>query len=167
MVAGALCFIPWPSAPDIAKNILFVAGYIIWDAFYTVANVPYGSLLSLISSDPGDRAALSTWRSIGSLLGNIATMVLIPLLIYDANQNIIGTRVFFVALIMGVIGFAAFQFMIRNTVERVEAEPPAKAESRSSTCSRPWATSSKTAPPSARRSRPWACSSACRARPRP
>lgn len=35
---------------------------------------------------------------------------------------------FFVALIMGVIGFAAFQFMIRNTVERVEAEPPAKAE---------------------------------------
>lgn len=128
VVAGALCFIPWPSAPDIAKNILFVAGYIIWDAFYTVANVPYGSLLSLISSDPGDRAALSTWRSIGSLLGNIATIVLIPLLIYDANQNIIGTRVFFVALIMGVIGFAAFQFMIRNTVERVEAEPPAKAE---------------------------------------
>lgn len=54
VVAGALCFIPWPSAPDIAKNILFVAGYIIWDAFYTVANVPYGSLLSLISSDPGD-----------------------------------------------------------------------------------------------------------------
>lgn len=58
VVAGALCFIPWPSAPDIAKNILFVAGYIIWDAFYTVANVPYGSLLSLISSYPGDRAAL-------------------------------------------------------------------------------------------------------------
>lgn len=40
VVAGALCFIPWPSAPDIAKNILFVAGYIIWDAFYTVPTCP-------------------------------------------------------------------------------------------------------------------------------
>ena len=39
-------------------------------AFYTVANVPYGSLLSLISNDPGDRASLSAFRSIGSLVGN-------------------------------------------------------------------------------------------------
>ena len=122
VVAGALCFVPWASAPAMAKNILFVAGYVLWDAFYTVANVPYGSLLSLISNDPGDRASLSAWRSVGSLIGQMATMVLLPLLIYDDNDNIIGSRVFFVALIMGVIAFFAFQFMIRNTVIRVEEE---------------------------------------------
>ncbi len=120
VVAGALCFVPWAGAPAVAKNILFVAGYVLWDAFYTVANVPYGSLLSLISNDPGDRASLSAWRSVGSLIGQMATMVLLPLLIYDNNDNIIGERVFFVALIMGVIAFFAFQFMIRNTVIRVE-----------------------------------------------
>ena len=40
LVAGALCFLPFPGAPDAIKTILFLAGYIIWDAFYTVANVP-------------------------------------------------------------------------------------------------------------------------------
>ena len=122
VIAGALCFVPWASAPAMAKNILFVAGYVLWDAFYTVANVPYGSLLSLISNDPGDRASLSAWRSVGSLVGQMATMVLLPLLIYDSNDNIIGSRVFFVALIMGIIAFFAFQFMIRNTEIRVEEE---------------------------------------------
>lgn len=115
LVAGALCFIPWQSAPAMAKNILFVAGYILWDAFYTIANVPYGSLLSLISEDPGDRASLSAWRSIGSLIGNMATMALLPMLIYDSNNNIVGEKVFIAALIMGVLGFIAFQFMIKKT----------------------------------------------------
>ena len=119
VVAGALCFIPLPNAPAMVKNILFVAGYVLWDAFYTVANVPYGSMLNLITEDPGERASLSAWRSIGSLVGNILAMVLIPMLIYDASNNIMGTRVFLIALVMGIIGFFAFQFMIRNTEVRV------------------------------------------------
>ncbi|MBQ9123584.1 MAG: MFS transporter, partial [Lachnospiraceae bacterium] len=49
IVAGALCFLPFPNAPLWAQMIIFVCGYVIWDAFYTIANVPYGSLLSLIS----------------------------------------------------------------------------------------------------------------------
>ena len=122
LVAGALCFVPLPNAPAMVKNILFLAGYVLWDAFYTIANVPYGSLLSLISEDAGDRASLSAWRSVGSLVGNMAAMVLLPMLIYDANQNIMGERVFLVALIMGFVGFLAFQFMIRNTEIRVSTD---------------------------------------------
>lgn len=120
LVAGALCFIPLPNAGRIAKIIIFIAGYVLWDAFYTIANVPYGSLLSLISADPGDRASLSAWRSVGSLVGNMATMVILPFIIYDENDNIIGNRVFLAALIMGVIGYIAFQWMIKNTEIRCE-----------------------------------------------
>ncbi|HOD92268.1 MAG TPA: MFS transporter [Clostridia bacterium] len=120
VVGGALCFIPWRSAPDIAKIIIFICGYVIWDAFYTIANVPYGSLLSLISKEPADRASLSAWRSVGALIGNILPMVILPILIYDSNNNIVGERVFIAALLMGILGFFAFQFMIRNTVIRVE-----------------------------------------------
>ena len=121
LVAGSACFIPWfKDATDVIKAIVFVSGYILWDAFYTIANVPYGSLLSLISDDPADRASLSAWRSIGSMIGNMVPMVILPMLIYDANNNILGERVFFVALLMGVLGFVAFQFMIRNTVIRVK-----------------------------------------------
>lgn len=144
LVAGALCFLPFPQAPAMVKNVLFIAGYILWDAFYTIANVPYGSLLSLISADTGDRASLSAWRSVGSLIGNMATMAILPMVIYEKVEQemllpgfdeagnptmvsqvvtvdkIMGERVFFIALIMGVIGFIAFQFMIRTTVIRCD-----------------------------------------------
>lgn len=120
IVGGALCFIPWRNAPNIAKILIFVFGYVLWDAFYTIANVPYGSLLSLISADPADRASLSAWRSVGAMAGNILPMVLLPAIIYDNNNNIVGVRVFIAALLMGVLGFIAFQFMIKNTVIRVQ-----------------------------------------------
>ena len=128
VVAGALCFVPLPNAPAMAKNIIFIAGYVIWDAFYTVANVPYGSLLGLISDDAGDRASLSAFRSVGSLVGNMVPMVILPFIIYDEEQNLVGEKVFMAALIMGILGFISFQFMIRNTEIRVEADVKAGEE---------------------------------------
>ena len=122
IVGGACCFLPFPNAPVWAKMIIFIAGYVVWDAFYTVANVPYGSLLSLISSKPADRASLSAWRSVGSIGGNMLPMIILPFIIYDANDNLIGERVFIAALIMGVLGFICFQFMIKNTEIREEKE---------------------------------------------
>ena len=122
LVAGAAMFIPLPGMPTMVKPILFIAGYCLWDAFYTVANVPYGSLLSLISDDPGDRASLSAFRSVGGLVGNILPMVLLPFIIYDENNVMQGERLFVAALVMGIIGFVCFQFMIRKTVIRVTAE---------------------------------------------
>ncbi len=122
IVGGALCFLPFPQAPVWAKFIIFIAGYVIWDAFYTIANVPYGSLLSIISNDPADRASLSAWRSVGSIFGNMLPMVILPFIIYDSDKNLVGWRVFLAALIMGVFGFICFQFMIRNTEIRVDTE---------------------------------------------
>ena len=120
IVGGACCFLPFPNAATWAKAIIFIAGYVVWDAFYTVANVPYGSLLSLISNDVKDRASLSAWRSIGSIFGNMLPMVILPFIIYDGDNNLIGERVFIAALIMGALGFICFQFMIRNTEIRVD-----------------------------------------------
>jgi len=136
-VAGALVFIPAPNASVVIKAILFIVGYVIWDACYTVANVPYGSMLSLVTEDAGERSQLSTWRSIGSMVGNMLPMVLLPMLIWhkevDANGNpvinpetgvqvetLLGGRVFVAALIMGVLGLIFFLFMIRNITIRVD-----------------------------------------------
>jgi len=82
LVAGALVFIPLPGAKTWLKAILFVVGYIIWDAFYTIANVPYGSMLNLVSDDKIHQAELSTWRSIGSMIGNIVPMIILPMIIW-------------------------------------------------------------------------------------
>ncbi len=172
LVGGAAVFLPFPGAPKVLKAILFVLGYIVWDAFYTIANVPYGSMLSLVTEDVGERAQLSTWRSIGSMIGNILPSTILPLLIWrkvkfdgttdflskieipkDAAdkfspENIVinpltkepyeigdevlspltgkpleillGDRVFWAALIMGIIGLLAFLFMIKNITIRVD-----------------------------------------------
>lgn len=168
LVGGAAVFLPFPNAPVMIKAVLFVFGYIIWDAFYTVANVPYGSMLSLITEDNAERAELSTWRSIGSAIGNVLPMVLLPTLIwqkvfYDGTDSfldkivipeeftaeqfltnpltgeayaigdqvlspetgkqveiLLGNRMFWVALIMGVIGFICFQFMLKNITIRAD-----------------------------------------------
>ncbi len=137
LVGGAAVFLPFPNAEVWLKAVLFIVGYIIWDAFYTVANVPYGSMLSLVTEDPGERAQLSTWRSVGSMVGNMLPSILLPMLIWekvvDANgnpvinpetneqvQQLLGDRVFWVALLMGVLGFIAFLFMIKTITIRVD-----------------------------------------------
>ena len=122
LVAGAAMFLPFPNLASWAKPVLFIAGYVLWDGFYTIANVPYGSLLSLISDDPGDRASLSAFRSVGGLVGNMFPMVVLPFIIYDKNNVMSGQRLFIAALVMGVFGFLCFQFMIRKTVIRVSTD---------------------------------------------
>ena len=128
IVGGACCFLPFPGAPVWAKFIIFIAGYVIWDAFYTIANVPYGSLLSLISDKPADRASLSAWRSVGSMVGNMLPMVILPFLIYNEDESLNGNMVFVAALVMGVLGFICFQFMIKNTTIRVDVESKCNEE---------------------------------------
>ena len=168
LIGGAAVFLPFPNAPTVIKAVLFIIGYIVWDAFYTIANVPYGSMLSLITTNEGERAQLSTWRSIGSIIGTVMPMAVLPMLIwkkvtYDDNfsfldqivvdsdvkdmfttnnpltgepykvgdavlnpltgeeiETLLGSRVFFVALIMGVIGFISFMIMLKLVTVRVD-----------------------------------------------
>jgi len=120
LFSGLFFFLPLPNAPKVMRCILFVLGYVLWDAFYTVANVPYGSMMSVITTDGSERSQLSTWRSIGSMVGNILPMVILPLICYDASNNLKGEIVFVAALIMGVIGLVCFLYMLKTTTIRVE-----------------------------------------------
>ena len=184
LVGGAAVFLPFPKADMVVKAILFVFGYLIWDAAYTMANVPYGTMLNIVTEDAGERTQLSVFRSIGGAIGNILPSVILPMLIwekvtypeggaqslwnkladslqgtdikledlthvpnipnifFDENKNDIagqlyqtgdkvfspltgaqfeilhGDKVFWAALIMGVLGFACFLFMIKNITIR-------------------------------------------------
>ena len=120
LFSGIFFFLPVPNAPKAMRCILFVLGYVLWDAFYTVANVPYGSMMSVITTDGAERSELSVWRSIGSMIGNVFPMILLPILCYDASNNLKGEVVFIVALVMGVVGLISFIFMLKKTTIRVE-----------------------------------------------
>ena len=120
LFSGLFFFLPIPTAPKVMRCIMFVLGYVLWDAFYTVANVPYGSMMSVITTDGSERSQLSTWRSIGSMIGNIVPMVLLPIICYDASDNLKGETVFIVAIIMGIVGLACFIYMLKTTTIRVD-----------------------------------------------
>ena len=129
IVGGAAVFMPFPGAGKVVKAVLFIVGYVIWDAAYTMANVPYGSMLSLVTENAGERAQLSSWRSIGGAVGNVLPGIILPMIIwkdvYDENgeligQDLLGDRVFIAALLMGVIAFGFFWFMIKKITLRVD-----------------------------------------------
>ena len=129
IVGGAAVFIPFPNASTVVKAALFIVGYVIWDAAYTMANVPYGSMMSLVTEDAGERAQLSTWRSVGGMVGGMLPGMILPMLIWKdvyneagelLGQELQGSTVFFAALLMGGIGFVAFLFMINKITIRVD-----------------------------------------------
>jgi len=170
LVGGAAVFLPFPNASVVIKSILFIFGYIIWDAAYTMANVPYGTMLNIVTTDAGERAQLSVFRSIGGAIGGMIPGIILPMLIwkkvtYSGNTDflnsieipegaesafapekfhsnpvtgeaykigdkvlspltgnqlevLLGERVFWAALIMGVLAFVFFIFMIKNITIR-------------------------------------------------
>jgi len=172
LVGGAAVFLPFPNASTVVKAVLFVLGYIIWDAAYTMANVPYGTMLNIVTEDAGERAQLSVFRSIGGAVGGMLPGIILPMLIWnkvtfdpqnptwfldkieipegaeaafapenflnnpitgaaykvgdkvlspltgDQIEVLLGERVFWAALIMGIIGFVFFVLMIKNITIR-------------------------------------------------
>ena len=80
-------------------------------------NIPMGSLLSAMSNDDEERAALSSARGIGSGIGNMLPMVIVPALVklYGEN-NVTGYAIG--ATICAVIGFVMCLLHYYLTEER-------------------------------------------------
>ena len=83
LIGGAAVFLPFPKADTIIKVVLFILGYIIWDAAYTMANVPYGTMLNIVTENNEERASLSVFRSIGGAVGGMFPGIVLPMLIWQ------------------------------------------------------------------------------------
>lgn len=121
----ALVFLPIPvkeGGNGTLQMSMCIITYLLWDMCYTLVNVPYGSLNSAISADPNERTSLSTWRTIGAAIGGLLCMVL-PYILYEGGgegRNLLGGRLVWVALVMGVLAYVAYQMCLKMTVERFE-----------------------------------------------
>ena len=62
--------------------------YLLWGSIcYTAINIPYGSMASVMSSEADDRAALSTFRGLGSLIPQILIGVVMPMFLYTKLED--------------------------------------------------------------------------------
>lgn len=143
IIAGALIlclfnvmlFAPVTSFSYAGKYIWCLVGYCLWSIAYTMVNVPYGSLHSVITSDPQERVSLSTFRSIGAALPAIVIMIVLPGIVYNKVKNPVtgieeeilkGETLLPVALVMSVVAFATLWGTTRLVKERVQREDDAQ-----------------------------------------
>lgn len=106
------------------KLIWMTVTYILWGSiFYTSINIPYGSMVSAISTDPNDRADLSTWRTIGAMLASLVIGVGTPLFAYETvngNTVLSGNRMTLIAGIFTILSIICSLLCYRLVTERVK-----------------------------------------------
>lgn len=112
-------------APQWLKIGYLCVTYILWGSvFYTSINIPYGSMASAISADPGDRQSLSTFRTMGGMLAGAVIGVGLPLIAYQKNAEtgkevLVGSRVTLAAGIFSVLAILCYLLCYFLVTERV------------------------------------------------
>ncbi len=112
---------------DFARIGYLAFTYILWGSFcYTGINIPYGSMASAISSDAGDRASLSTFRTMGGMLAGMVIGMGLPILAYDKVQVgdqtlsvLNGGKVAICALVFSVLAIVCYVLAYNLITERV------------------------------------------------
>lgn len=116
-----------------ARIIYVTVTYLLWGSFcYTAINIPYGSMASVISSDAGERASLSTFRSIGASLAGMVIGILVPLIVYETdaqgNQIVSPVRFTITAAVFGVLSILCYILCYKLCTERVRFEKKEQAK---------------------------------------
>ncbi len=112
--------------PTVFKIVYLFVTYILWGSFfYTSINIPYGSMASAISSDPGDRQSLSTFRTMGGMLAGAIIGIGLPVVAYEKindREVIIGERVTVLAAVFSLLAIICYLLCYKLITERVRPE---------------------------------------------
>ena len=112
--------------PMTFKIVWLFVTYILWGSiFYTSINIPYGSMASAISAEPGDRQSLSTYRTMGGTLAGLLIGAGVPMLAYDeVNGNMVlnGLRFTMMAGVFSVLAVVCYLICYALVTERVRTE---------------------------------------------
>ncbi|MCD7797745.1 MAG: MFS transporter [Clostridiales bacterium] len=125
VVFSVMIFTPVESFSYTGKTVWCLAAYCLWSVAYTLVNVPYGSLHSVITDVPRQRTTLSTFRSIGAALPAVLVMVL-PQIVYtgdssnEGEQVLSSSRLFIVSIVFSVVALIVFLAMCKMVTERVQ-----------------------------------------------
>ena len=116
------------------KIIYMFVTYLLWGSVcYTAINIPYGSMASVMSNEPDDRAALSTFRGVGSMIPQILVGVVVPMFLYTTMED--GTKVAnasafpIIALVTAILAVVCYIVCYFMCTERVKVSEEAKSVS--------------------------------------
>jgi GPH family glycoside/pentoside/hexuronide:cation symporter len=125
IISGVLMFVHIPGMSDGFYLAYAYVTYIIWGTLYSTVNIPYGSMASVITGDPVERTALSSWRTVGGALAGLIINVVGPMILFinnkpDANRFILA------ALLFGGLALACYMACYKLSVERIVMDETTK-----------------------------------------
>ena len=100
---------------------------ILYEASYTMFNIPMGSLLSAMSTNDSERASLSSARGVGSMFGNMLPGMVGPVIIGMFGENK-STGYMITGVACAVVGFVICLLHYALTEERVVVSEETKAD---------------------------------------
>ena len=100
---------------------------ILYEAAYTMFNIPMGSLLSAMSTNDAERASLSSARGVGSMIGNMIPGMVGPVIIGIFGDTK-STGYMITGVACALIGFVTCLLHYALTEERVIVNEEAKAD---------------------------------------
>lgn len=115
------------SATMALRVVYMFVTYLFWGSIcYTCINIPYGSMASVMSSEADDRAALSTFRGVGSLIPQILVGVVMPMFLYtklaDGTQVVNASAFPVVALALSIAAAVCYIICYFMCTERIEVK---------------------------------------------
>ena len=144
-VSAVLMFLKLPGIGEeghgFITSLYATVTYIFFGMAYTVLQIPYGSLASVVTTDAHERSQLSVWRSIGAAAGSIPVLLIASFAYADrldaAEGKVIGengkviTDMQYGPVIAGVVIMAVCSFIMLIVAfflnkERVKTKPQAK-----------------------------------------
>jgi len=128
LIIGILMFTKIPGMSDTFYLIYATLGYIIWGTLFSIVNIPYGSLASVMTSDPGERTSLSAFRNIGSTIAVISIGVFGPLVLF-VNNKADAERFVIAMVVIAVVSMICYILCYNMTTERIVKKTNTKAES--------------------------------------
>ena len=100
---------------------------ILYEACYTMYNIPMGSLLSAMSTNDAERASLSSARGVGAMIGNALPGFIGPTII-GLFGDTTSTGYMITGTVCAVIGFVFCLLHYAMTEERVVVEEETKVD---------------------------------------
>lgn len=126
IVTTIMLFVNLAAAPYAVRIVYAVITYFIWGIVGTFINVPYGAMLNSITADMKGRTDLSNFRSIGSMMANVITTSIAPLILFDAMDNPVASRFILLAVVLSA--FTAICLFLTHVLVKERVVIPDKTE---------------------------------------
>ena len=132
-----------PDLSDTGKLIYAYVTYSLMMMIYSAINVPYASLLGVMSPDPKERNTLSTYRMTFAYIGSfIALLLFMPMVNYfsqgHSEQHGWMTSVIVIAVMCTILFYGCFALTRERVKPIKEAQSPLKEDVKDLLHNKPW-----------------------------